>query len=680
MSLKKHCVNLNDYIKNKKQILIGRQKVISHIIQILCKMEKPCPILIGEAGVGKTAIIKYLAQMINKDNVVSKIKDYQIYLFNIHQMMAGASYKGELEEKIESVFKDAISKKNVVLFIDEIHTIVQAENNIADVIKQYISNDSVKIIGATTLKEYCIIEKDKALKRRFTPVYVEEPTQEENISILRGYKEKIENYYNIKIYDKSLVFITSITKKFFYDLYEPDISLNILEETASRISFELNSEPIELINLKQKINILSLEIESKKLDNNPNIESLLEEKKTLEQQCKEKKDKWEKIQNLILSIQNNKNYIENLKNEAEINTSKNNYELAGKILYYEIPKIQNIILEKENEIKDYGISINIYITKLEILKTISQKTGIHLNSLNHLMDIQDLNNFLNQHIKGQEQAILKLCQTIEIALSGFLNEDKPIASFLLLGKTGVGKTETAKKISEYIFGHKDKILIFDMGQYNEEYSLSTLIGSPAGYIGHDNDGLLTGAVKNRPYQIIVFDEIEKAHSKIYDLFLAILDSGVIKDRKNQTISFKNTYIMFTSNIQIPEQQEGESEDSYKNNINKILIKTFRPEFIGRLDNIVKFNDLNKDMIYQIIQLNIKQYTDNFYKIHKITIEYNQQVIEYVYNKSNNSLYGAREVKQTIKQIILIPIIKHIKQNKKISNICLTIKNNTLLIQ
>ena len=657
--LEKFGRNLNNEVKNgKMDPVIGRDDEIRNIIMILSRKTKNNPVLIGEPGVGKTAIVEGLAQRIVKEDVPNGLKNKIIYELDMGALVAGAKYRGEFEERLKAVLsKVKESNGNIIMFIDEIHLIVGAGKSdgaldASNMLKPMLARGELHCIGATTLNEYRnYIEKDAALERRFQKVLVTEPTVEDTISILRGLKERFESFHGVKITDAALVSAASLSNRYITDRFLPDKAIDLIDEACASIRMQLESNPTEIDELNRKI--LQLEIEKVALSKEKDQiskERLLKietELSDLKLRYEELKNKWEKEKNEINRINDLKKNLEKAKFELNNYLQDGNYNKAAEFQYYIIPNIEKEI-NNINEEKDKILSEVVDDDK--VTEIIARWTKIPVSKLmqGDREKLLNLKETLQKRVIGQDQALELVSNAIIRQRAGIKDQNRPIGSFMCLGPTGVGKTEVAKSLAEALFDSENHIIRIDMSEYMERYSVSRLIGAAPGYIGYEEGGQLTEAVRRNPYSIVLFDEIEKAHPDVFNLLLQILDDGRITDSQGRTVDFKNTIIIMTSNLGSDILLDNNKDSLEK--INNLLHHTFKPEFLNRIDEIITFNPLTKDVCVKIIDKMLKELADRLEE-NKIQIEFTNSLKEYIINSSFSYEYGARPIKRFISKNI-----------------------------
>ena len=659
--LEKFGRNLNNEVKNgKMDPVIGRDDEIRNIIMILSRKTKNNPVLIGEPGVGKTAIVEGLAQRIVKEDVPNGLKNKIIYELDMGALVAGAKYRGEFEERLKAVLsKVKESNGNIIMFIDEIHLIVGAGKtdgalDASNMLKPMLARGELHCIGATTLNEYRnYIEKDAALERRFQKVLVTEPTVEDTISILRGLKERFESFHGVKITDAALVSAASLSNRYITDRFLPDKAIDLIDEACASIRMQLESNPTEIDELNRKI--LQLEIEKVALSKEKDQiskERLLKietELSDLKLRYGELKNKWEKEKNEINRINDLKKNLEKAKFELNNYLQDGNYNKAAEFQYYIIPNIEKEI-NNINEEKDKILSEVVDDDK--VTEIIARWTKIPVSKLmqGDREKLLNLKGTLQKRVIGQDQALELVSNAIIRQRAGIKDQNRPIGSFMCLGPTGVGKTEVAKSLAEALFDSENHIIRIDMSEYMERYSVSRLIGAAPGYIGYEEGGQLTEAVRRNPYSIVLFDEIEKAHPDVFNLLLQILDDGRITDSQGRTVDFKNTIIIMTSNLGSDILLDNNNNKDSLEKINNLLHHTFKPEFLNRIDEIITFNPLTKDVCVKIIDKMLKELADRLEE-NKIQIEFTNSLKQYIINSSFSYEYGARPIKRFISKNI-----------------------------
>jgi len=666
--LAKYGQDLVELAKNHKlDPVIGRDSEIRNVIRILSRKTKNNPVLIGEPGVGKTAIAEGLALRIVRGDVPSNLKDRKIFSLEMGALVAGAKFRGEFEERLKSVLMEVKkSEGKIILFIDELHTIVGAGKtdgamDAGNLLKPMLARGELHCIGATTLNEYRLyIEKDAALERRFQPVMVNEPTVEDTISILRGLKERYEVYHGVKIQDQALIAATTLSNRYISDRFLPDKAIDLVDEACALIKTEMDSMPTELDEISRKI--MQHEIEEaalkKEKDNlsKEHLEEIQKELANMRAQFKEMKAKWENEKDAISKVQKLREEIEKV--NVEIEKAERSYDLnkAAELKYGKLPQLQKELNEEEQIAERVESSRSLLrdkVTEEEIAKIVARWTGIPVSKLmeGEREKILGLEDILHKRVVGQNEAVEKVSEAIIRSRAGIQDPKRPIGSFLFLGPTGVGKTELAKTLSEALFDDERNMVRIDMSEYMEKYSVSRLIGAPPGYVGYEEGGQLTEAVRRKPYSVILFDEIEKAHPDVFNVLLQVLDDGRITDSQGRTVDFKNTIIILTSNIGSSYILEGINKDGTineeaKDSVYKILRQQFRPEFLNRLDEIVFYKPLDKKEIYKIVDLMVVDLQKRL-KDKQLTVTLTDRAKEYIVDEGYDPVYGARPLKRFI---------------------------------
>ena len=649
--------------------VIGRDSEIRNIIRILSRKTKNNPVLIGEPGVGKTAAVEGLAERIVKGDVPDTLKDKRIFALDMSALVAGAKYRGEFEERLKAVLKDVNeSNGEIILFIDELHTIVGAGKtdgamDAGNMLKPMLARGELHCIGATTLNEYReYIEKDSALARRFQPVMLDEPSVEDTISILRGLKERYEVFHGVKISDAALVAAAALSDRYISDRFLPDKAIDLVDEACASIRTELDSMPEEVDELNRRVMQLQIEETALKKEN----DNLSKERlSNLRKELAEEKDKlsimkaqWENEKSSVTGVSVIREEIEKVKNEIE--TAKQNYDLdkAAELQYGKLPELTGKLEQEEQILKGKDLSlVHENVTENEIAEIVSRWTGIPVVKLNETEKnkILHLDEVLKQRVKGQDEAINRVTDAIIRSRAGIKDPSKPIGSFLFLGPTGVGKTELAKTIAGTLFDNEDNIIRIDMTEYMEKYSVSRLIGAPPGYVGYDEGGQLTEAVRRKPYSVVLFDEVEKAHPDVFNVLLQVLDDGRITDSQGRTVDFKNTIIIMTSNLGSEALLDGIDEDGRMADGTEDLVMDqvrgyFRPEFINRLDEIIFFKPLGRDTVRSIIELLLdnlnKRLSDK-----EISVELTDDAVSYLIRTGYDPLYGARPLRRLLEKSV-----------------------------
>jgi len=679
-SLNKYAKNLNQLARDGKlDPVIGRDEEIRRILQILSRRTKNNPILVGEPGTGKTAIAEGLAHRIVDGDVPENLVDKQIFALDMGALIAGAKFKGEFEERLKAVIKEVTeSEGDIVLFIDEIHTLVgagggQGAMDAANILKPALARGELRAIGATTLDEYQkYFEKDKALERRFQKVMVDEPDTESAISILRGIKEKYEAHHKVRIKDDAIIGAVELSQRYITNRFLPDKAIDLMDEAASKMRMEINSKPEELDVLDRKIMQLEIEIEAIKREKDEvKLKSLRNDLANLKEERNEINAKWKSEKEVVDNIQNTKQDIENFKLEAEKAERDGDYGKVAELRYGKIKEAQEQLELLQKDLQDNQSENSLIkeeVTYEDIAEIVARWTGIPVTKMlqsdrEKLLKLEDE---LHKRVVGQNEAITAVSDAVRRSRAGLQNPDKPIGTFLFLGTTGVGKTELAKALAEYLFDDEGAMTRIDMSEYQERHAVSRLVGAPPGYVGYDEGGQLTEAVRRKPYSVVLLDEIEKAHPDTFNILLQVLDEGHLTDNKGRIADFKNTIIIMTSNMgsQIIQERFDAVKDvdtaieGAKVDVLALLKQTVRPEFLNRIDDIIMFTPLTQDNITEIVGLQLKGITKMIAK-QGITFDATPQAITYLANKGFNPEYGARPVKRVIQKEVLNQLSKEI---------------------
>ena len=654
-SLEKYAKNLVEQARSGKlDPVIGRDEEIRRVLQILSRRTKNNPILIGEPGTGKTAIVEGLAERIVRGDVPENLKNKQLYSLDMGALVAGAKYKGEFEERLKSVIKEVTNANGqIILFIDEIHTLVGAGGgegamDAANILKPALARGELRAIGATTLNEYQkYFEKDKALERRFQTVMVNEPDEVDAISILRGIKERYENHHKVRIQDDACIAAVKLSERYISDRFLPDKAIDLMDEAAAKLRMERDSVPEELDEITRHLKQLEIEREAIKRENDqPKIQQLDKEIAELKDKERDFRAKWEGEKDLVNKIQQDKQEIENLKFEAERMEREGNYERVAEIRYSKLTALEEDIKRIQEQLKSTQggeAMIREEVTADDIAEVVSRWTGIPVSRMmqSEREKLLHLEEELHKRVIGQDEAITAVSDAVRRSRAGLQDPKRPIASFIFLGTTGVGKTELAKALAEYLFNDESMMTRIDMSEYQEKFSVTRLIGAPPGYVGYDEGGQLTEAVRRKPYSVVLFDEIEKAHPDVFNTLLQVLDDGRLTDNKGRVVNFKNTIIIMTSNA---------SRD--------MLRKTFRPEFLNRIDDIITFKPLTKEQIGQVVELQMnrvkKMLTPQGFKLC-----WTPAAIQYLAEMGYDPEFGARPVKRAIQDYVLNDLSKKI---------------------
>ncbi len=694
-SISKYAVNLNEQARaGKLDPVIGRDEEIRRVLQILSRRTKNNPILIGEPGTGKTAIAEGLAQRIERGDVPENLKTKQVYSLDMGALVAGAKYKGEFEERLKSVVNEVIKAEGeIILFIDEIHTLVGAGKgdgamDAANILKPALARGELRSIGATTLDEYQkYFEKDKALERRFQIVMVDEPDEASTISILRGLKERYENHHKVRIKDDAIIAAVELSSRYITDRFLPDKAIDLMDEAAARLRLEVDSVPEDLDKAQRNIKQLEIEREAIKRENDKEkLERLNKEIADLKEESKELQAKWLSEKKLIDEIQQKKIDIENFKYEAERAEREGDYGKVAEIRYGKIKEAEARIIEVQSElanIQGASAMIKEEVDSEDIADVVSRWTGIPVNKMlqSEKEKLLHLEEELHERVIGQDEAIQAVADAVRRSRAGLQDPKRPIGSFIFLGTTGVGKTELAKALAEYLFDDENMMTRIDMSEYQEKFSVTRLIGSPPGYVGYDEGGQLTEAIRRKPYSVILFDEIEKAHPDVFNVLLQVLDDGRLTDNKGRVVNFKNTIIIMTSNMgsavirenfeQINEVNREEIIESTKQEVLDLLKQTIRPEFLNRIDEIIMFSPLHQNEIKEIVRLQIKAVEQMLQK-NGIQIRLSEKAIDFITKEGYDPQFGARPVKRAIQRHLLNDLSKAIiagtVQNNKIIDV------------
>ena len=679
-SLSKYAINLIEAARNGKlDPVIGRDEEIRRVLQILSRRTKNNPILIGEPGTGKTAIVEGLAQRILRGDVPENLKNKQLFSLDMGALVAGAKYKGEFEERLKSVINEVTkSDGNIILFIDEIHTLVGAGKgegamDAANILKPALARGELRSIGATTLDEYQkYFEKDKALERRFQSVMVDEPDTASSISILRGLKERYENHHQVRIKDEAIIAAVELSNRYITERFLPDKAIDLMDEAAAKLRMERDSLPEELDEIERRLKQLEIEREAiKREKDEAKLTQLNKEIEELREQEKSYKAKWQSEKDLVNKIQQNKQEIENLKFEADKAEREGDYGKVAEIRYGKLKALEDEINHIQEDLKHQqgdSAMIKEEVTAEDIADVVSRWTGIPVSKMmqSEREKLLFLEDELHKRVVGQDEAIQAVADAVRRSRAGLQDPKRPIGSFIFLGTTGVGKTELAKALAEYLFDDESLMTRIDMSEYQEKHTVSRLIGAPPGYVGYDEGGQLTESVRRKPYSVVLFDEIEKAHPDVFNVLLQVLDDGRLTDNKGRTVNFKNTIIIMTSNLgsaYIQSQFEKLSEDNHellveetKNEVMNMLKKTIRPEFLNRIDETIMFLPLNKPQIEQIVRLQIKG-IQRMLENNGVHLELNNQAIDFLATAGYDPEFGARPVKRAIQRYLLNDLSK-----------------------
>ena len=685
-SLAKYAKNLNDLAsKGKLDPVIGRDEEIRRVLQILTRRTKNNPILIGEPGTGKTAIAEGIAHRIVSGDVPENLKDKKVYSLDMASLIAGAKYKGEFEERLKSVVKEVVAAEGeIVLFIDEIHTLVGAGGgegamDAANILKPALARGELRAIGATTLNEYQkYFEKDKALERRFQKVMVEEPDRESAISILRGIKDKYEAHHKVRIKDSAIIAAVDLSVRYITDRFLPDKAIDLIDESASKLRMEINSKPEQLDELERKIMQLEIEREAiKREKDKAKLNDLSEEIANLSEKRDALNAKWESEKNLVEGIQKEKQHVEQLKFEAEKAEREGDYGKVAEIRYGKLKETEEKIESLQKQLQDEQANSNLIkeeVSEEEVAEVVARWTGIPVSKMmeSEREKLLKLEDELHKRVIGQDEAVTAVADAVRRSRAGLQDDKRPIGSFIFLGTTGVGKTELAKALSEYLFNDEKAMTRIDMSEYQERHTVSRLVGAPPGYVGYDEGGQLTEAVRRKPYSVVLLDEIEKAHPDVFNILLQVLDDGILTDNKGRKVNFKNTIIIMTSNIgsdiiqenydNMKPGMEEQTAERTKMEVFALLKKSVRPEFLNRIDETIMFKPLSKKNIIDIVKLQLVKLTET---LHEKGIEFSasDDALAYLAEKGYDPQFGARPVKRLIQKEVLNELSKYILQNK-----------------
>ena len=681
-ALSKYARNLIDAARQGKlDPVIGRDEEIRRVLQILSRRTKNNPILIGEPGTGKTAIVEGLAERIVRGDVPENLKNKQLYSLDMGALVAGAKYKGEFEERLKSVIKEVTNAQgNIILFIDEIHTLVGAGGgegamDAANILKPALARGELRAIGATTLNEYQkYFEKDKALERRFQTVMVNEPDEVDAISILRGLKERYENHHKVRITDDACIAAVKLSERYISDRFLPDKAIDLMDEAAAKLRMERDSVPEELDEITRHLKQLEIEREAIKRENDTDkIQQLDKEIAELKEKEHQFRAKWEAEKGLVNKIQQDKQEIENLKFEADKAEREGDYGKVAEIRYGKLKELQDDIKKIQEQLKSTQggeAMVREEVTADDIAEVVSRWTGIPVTRMmqSEREKLLHLEEELHKRVVGQDEAIQAVADAVRRSRAGLQDPKRPIASFIFLGTTGTGKTELAKALAEYLFNDENMMTRIDMSEYQEKFSVTRLIGAPPGYVGYDEGGQLTEAVRRKPYSVVLFDEIEKAHPDVFNILLQVLDDGRLTDNKGRTVNFKNTIIIMTSNLgsqyiqqrfeKLNDSNRKEVIDDTKKNVMEMLKKTIRPEFLNRIDDIIMFLPLTQTQIAQVVTLQMNR-VKKMLEPQGFELKWTPAAIDYLAKVGYDPEFGARPVKRAIQDYVLNDLSKKI---------------------
>ena len=686
-SLNRYAINLNERVRSgKMDPVIGRDEEIRRVLQILSRRTKNNPVLLGEPGVGKTAIAEGLAQRIVAGDVPENLRDKTLMSLDLGLLVAGAKYKGEFEERLKAVIKEVTDAEGqIILFIDEIHTLIGAGGggegamDAANLLKPALARGELHAIGATTLKEYQkYIEKDKALERRFQAVMVDEPSVPDAISILRGIKEKYELHHGVRITDDAVIAAVELSSRYITDRFLPDKAIDLMDEAAAKLRIELNSMPMELDEIQRRIMQLEIEREAIRREENHDREAVLsKELAELGSQRDELKARWEGEKSVLTNIQTEKENIERFKTEAEQAERQGDYGRVAELRYGKIQEAEQrlkTLQDEANANKDGGGMLQEVVTSEDIAEVVAKWTGIPVSKMlqSDRDKLLNLEAELGKRVAGQSEAIAAISDAVRRSRAGLQDPKRPIGSFIFLGTTGVGKTELAKALAEYLFNDENAMVRIDMSEYQERHATSRLIGAPPGYVGYDEGGQLTEAVRRKPYSVILLDEIEKAHPDVFNILLQVLDDGRLTDNKGRVANFKNTIIIMTSNTgadiiqrnfkELNEYNHEEVVDRTRDEVLERLRQHMRPEFLNRIDEIVMFQPLKRKEIRKIVDIQFKQIQQRLHEA-GISLEATDEVLDYLGEQGFDPQFGARPLKRVLQRVILNELSKEILSGK-----------------
>ena len=705
-ALSTYAINLNERAKaGKLDPVIGRDEEIRRVLQILSRRTKNNPILVGEPGVGKTAIAEGLAQRIVNGDVAENLKNKVLYSLDMGALIAGAKYQGEFEERLKSVVKEVIeSQGEIILYIDEIHTLVGAGKSsgamdAANILKPALARGELRTVGATTLDEYQkYFEQDKALERRFQMVMVDEPSPAESISILRGLKEKYEGHHKVKILDDAIIAAVDLSNRYITNRFLPDKAIDLIDEAASKLRLEMNSVPESIDELNRRIKQLEIEKEAiKREGKSPKLTELTDELNDLMAKQKELDKRWKEEKEVLTNMQSKRQQIEDLKNTAAAAERAGDYGKVAEIRYGKIAQLQKEIdeLAAKRNSNPEGQLINEEVSPDDIAEVVSKWTGIPVKRMlqSEREKLLHLEENLHKRVVGQEEAIKAVSDAVRRSRAGLQNEKRPIGSFLFLGTTGVGKTELAKALAEFLFNDENMMTRIDMSEYQESFAVTRLIGAPPGYVGYDEGGQLTEAVRRKPYSVVLFDEIEKAHPDVFNILLQVLDDGRLTDGKGRTVNFKNTILIMTSNVgsEIIQEEINKSAASdglsrerlekCKSMVMNLLKQRVRPEFLNRIDEVIMFQPLTKADVKGILNLQINTIKEMLEE-KGVSLEFTERALDYLAGKGYDIAYGARPIKRLLQKELVNELAKEMIEgdSSKESKVVIDAREGRLVIE
>lgn len=695
--LEKYTVNLTERARRGKlDPVVGRNDEIRRVMQILARRTKNNPVLLGDPGVGKTAIVEGLAQRIVGRDIPSTLADKEVLVLDVASLVAGSAFRGQFEERLKGVLKE-IEKGSgkYILFMDELHTLVGAgavsgSMDAANILKPTLARGELHAIGATTIREYHqYIEKDAALERRFQPVYVEEPSQEDSLAILRGLKEKYEIHHGIRITDDALIAAVNLSVRYISDRFLPDKAIDLVDEAASGLKIETESMPEQLDKHKRRLTQLEIELASlrrEKSDGKDRKAELAREIKTLKDEEKVIEERWHRQKEIISALQRERIKLDQMRADLEKAEREAVLEKAAELKYGKIPETEKKLKAYEKQWKEIPGEERLLreeVTDEDIARVVGRWTGIPVTKLmsSDTEKLIHLENELKKRVLGQDEAVEKVAKAVRRNRAGVGEENRPIGSFLFLGPTGVGKTETAKALAEYLFNDEKSLIRIDMSEYQEQHNVARLLGAPPGYIGYEEGGQLTESVRRKPYSVVLFDEIEKAHSQVFNIFLQILDEGRLTDGKGRVVNFKNTILILTSNLasNVIQEYAGKKEVEMKQKVLEIVHKSFRPEFLNRLDQIVVYRSLDRKQIDQIVELQIRQLTNRL-NTQGIEITVTPTMKKYLAENGFDPVYGARPLKRVIQDTVVdeLALAMIEKKIEKGSHVTVDFKNGKVI--